>query len=91
MIEFDFFQNFNFYVINIILEIIFIFNDYYKENNLKENAKKLNKNGNMRNVLIYLKNSKRDFDANPIIQFKFIFQNRSKHNESMNKFNMKRQ
>ena len=40
----------------------------------------------MRNVFINLKNSERDFDANPIIQFKFIFQNRTKHDETRNKF-----
>ena len=62
--------------------------DYYKENNWDKSEKQLikEKDNEIRNVTINIKDSERDFDKNPIIQFKFIRENRSKHDETKNKF-----
>ena len=66
---------------------LYIKGDYYKENNWDKSEKQLIKeNDEIRKVTINIKNSERDFNDNPLIQFKFIRENRTKHDETKNKF-----
>ena len=67
---------------------LYIKGDYYKENNWDKSEKQLikEKDDEIRNVTINIKDSERDFNDNPIIQFKFIRENRTKHDETRNKF-----
>ena len=67
---------------------LYIKGDYYKENIWDKSEKQLIKkeNDEMRKIKINIKDSERDFDKNPLIQFKFIRENRTKHDETINKF-----
>ncbi len=66
---------------------LYIKGDYYKENNWDKSEKQLIKeNDEIRKVTINIKNSERDFNDNPLIQFKFIRENRTKHDETINKY-----
>ena len=62
---------------------LYIKGDYYKENNWDKSEKQLIKdNDEIRKVTINIKDSERDFNDNPLIQFKFIRENRTKHDET---------
>ena len=66
---------------------LYIKGDYYKENNWDKSEKQLIKeNDEIRKIKINIKDSERDFNDNPLIQFKFICENRTKRNETINKF-----
>ena len=67
---------------------LYIKGDYYKENNWDKSEKQLIKkeNDEIRKIKINIKDSERDFNDNPLIQFKFIRENRTKHDETRNKF-----
>ena len=66
---------------------LYIKGDYYKENNWDKSEKQLIKeNDEIRKIKINIKDSERDFNDNPLIQFKFIRENRTKRNETINKF-----
>ena len=67
---------------------LYIKGDYYKENNWDKSEKQLikKKDNEIRNITINIKDSERDFNDNPLIQFKFIRENRTKHDETINKY-----
>ena len=66
---------------------LYIKGDYYKENNWDKSEKQLIKeNDEIRKITINIKDFERDFNDNPLIQFKFIRENRTKHDETRNKF-----
>ena len=66
---------------------LYIKGDYYKENNWDKSEKQLIKeNDEIRKITINIKDSERDFNDNPLIQFKFIRENRTKLDETRNKF-----
>ena len=66
---------------------LYIKGDYYKENIWDKSEKQLIKeNDEIRKIKINIKDSERDFNDNPLIQFKFIRENRTKYDETRNKF-----
>ena len=67
---------------------LYIKGDYYKENIWDKSEKQLIKkeNDEIRKIKINIKDSERDFNDNPLIQFKFIRENRTKRNEMLNKY-----
>ena len=87
MIEINFLELIVSYDKDYFRDNLYIKGDYYKENNWDKSEKQLIKeNDEIRKIKINIKDSERDFDKNPIIQFKFIRENRTKRNETINKF-----
>ena len=87
MIEINFLELIVSYDKDYFRDNLYIKGDYYKENNWDKSEKQLIKeNYEIRKIIINIKDSERDFNDNPIIQFKFIRENRTKHDETKNKF-----
>ena len=87
MIEINFLELIVSYDKNYRRDNLYIKGDYYKENNWDKSEKQLIKeNDEIRKIKINIKDSERDFNDNPLIQFKFIRENRTKHDETINKF-----
>ena len=87
MIEINFLELIVSYDKYFFRDNLYIKGDYYKENNQDKSEKQLIKeNDEIRKITINIKDSERDYDKNPLIQFKFIRENRTKHDETINKF-----
>ena len=88
MIEINFLELKVSYDKNYFRDNLYIKGDYYKENNWDKSEKQLikEKDNEIRKIKINIKDSERDFDKNPIIQFKFIRENRTKQDEPKNKY-----
>ena len=87
MIEINFLELIVSYDKDYFRDNLYIKGDYYKENNWDKSEKQLIKeNDEIRKIKINIKDSERDFNDNPLIQFKFIRENRTKLDETRNKF-----
>ena len=87
MIEINFLELIVSYDKDYFRDNLYIKGDYYKENIWDKSEKQLIKeNDEIWNIKINIKDSKRDFNDNLIIQFKFIRENRTKQDEPKNKY-----
>ena len=84
MIEINFLELIVSYDKDYFRDNLYIKGDYYKENNWDKSEKQLIKKekDEIRKIKINIKDSERDYDKNPLIQFKFIRENRTKHDET---------